>query len=175
MNTKILAKYRGSILWRGILAIVLGLIVMLFVRGTLEFLVIAIGIFAVLDGVFLISGAFGAKEHGKWWIFLVEGIISLIFGVMVFAWPAITVTILLYLVAAWAIITGLIEMIVGMTEDEGVIGKWLLTITGILSLIIGILMFLFPLKTLEVVMWLVGLYAFIVGVALTIFSFQLKE
>ncbi|MCL5795325.1 MAG: DUF308 domain-containing protein [Patescibacteria group bacterium] len=175
MNTKILAKYRGMILGRGILAIILGLFVMFFVKTTLAFLVVAIGVFALLDGIFLIAGAFSAKEHKKWGVFLAEGIISLIFGVMVFAWPAITVTILLYLVATWAVITGVIEMMVGFSEEEGVIGKWLLVTTGVLSLVIGILMFFFPLKTLEIVMWLVGLYAFIIGLALTIFSFQLKN
>lgn len=174
MNTNILAKYRGAILARGIVAIIIGLVVMFFTQATLAVLVLIIGIFAILDGIILIFGAFSAKEHGKWWVFLLEGVISIIFGIILFTWPAITILIVLYLIAFWAIITGLIEMIVGFSEEEGVIGKWLLATVGILSLIIGILMLFAPLKTIEVVMWLIGLYAFIVGIGMLIFGFQLK-
>ncbi len=174
MSKNVLAKYRGAVLTRGILAILVGLLMMLYTGATLQFIIILIGVFALIDGAILIIGSFTAKEHNKWWVFLVEGLLSLAFGIILFSWPAMTVILMLYIVAIWAIITGLMEMIVGFAEEEGVVGKWLLATTGVLSLIIGVLMLLAPAKTLEIVVWLIGLYAFVVGVAMTIFGIQIK-
>lgn len=175
MGKNILAKYRGAILARGLVAIAIGILVMCFTQVTLEFLVVLMSVFALIDGLILIIGSFFAKEHNKWWVFLLEGIFSFAFGIVLITYPAITVVILLYLIAIWAIITGLIELVIGFAEDEGVLGKWLLATTGVLSVIIGILMLVAPIKTLEVVIWLVGLYAFIVGIAMTIFSMQIRN
>lgn len=174
MGKNILAKYRGAVLFRGILAVLVGLLMMIYTGTTLQFLVILIGVFAIVDGLILIVSSFTAKEHNKWWVFLIEGLLSLAFGIILFSWPAMTVVLMLYMVAIWAIVTGLMEMIVGFAEGEEVVGKWLLATTGILSLIIGVLMLLAPVKTLEIVVWLIGLYAFIVGVAMTIFGLQIK-
>ncbi len=175
MDTNILAKYRGSILTRGILAIILGLVIMFFTQSTVWFLIVFIGVFAILNGLVLFISAFGAKKHNQWWVLMIEGLISVLFGVILFAWPAITLEVVIFLVALWAVVTGLMETIVGFSIPEGSIGKWALAFGGILSIILGILLFVIPDKTITVIVWIIGLYAFVVGIALTVFGFQIKS
>lgn len=176
MNKNVLGKYWGAILFRGILAIIFGLVALFWTKLTLELFVLFFAAYAIISGIVLIFGSFKAmKEHGRWWLFLLEGILGLAVGIVILTWPVVTVLILLYFVAIWAVVTGIIELAVGFSESEDVVGKWLLTTTGIISLIIGIIMLFAPVKTLEVVIWLVGLYALLFGISISIFSLQIKK
>ncbi len=176
MNKNVLSKYWGAILFRGILAILFGLVALFWTGITIEVLVILFALYALIGGVVSIIGSFMAmKDHSNWWMYLLQGIAGVVIGIMVFTWPAITVLILLYFVAIWAIISGIIEIIVSFSEKEEVIGKWVLGTTGIISLIIGFTLFFFPVVSIELLIWIIGVYALIFGVSLSILSFQIKK
>jgi len=176
MNKNVLSKYWGAILFRGILAILFGLVALFWTGITIEVLVILFALYALIGGVVSMIGSFMAmKDHSNWWMYLLQGIAGVVIGIMVFSWPAITVLILLYFVAIWAIVSGFIEIIVSFSEKEEVVGKWVLGTAGVMSLIIGLCLFLFPAVSVELLIWIIGIYALIFGISLCMFSFQIKK
>jgi len=92
---------------------------------TLTVLVFLFGAYALVDGVFAIIA--GVKSHGqykRWWLLLIEGLLSVAAGVYAFAVPAMTAFILLILIASWAIVTGLFEIAAAIQLRKHVKGEW---------------------------------------------------
>lgn len=175
MEEKKLAKHWWAILIRGIVAIAFAFLAFLATGFTLKLLLIFLGLYFLLDGLFAIIGSFmAAKDHKKWWILLLEGIISLAAGIVVFIWPAATLIVLVYLVAIWAIITGVFEFLASVMASWAAPGKIFIGITGVLSVILGIVIFSYPLLTITAIIWLLGIYAIVTGLSLIFFSFKLR-
>lgn len=163
------------ILLRGIIAIIFALLAFLATGFTLKLLLIFLGIFLLLDGLLAIIGSFIAIGHKNWWLLLLEGAISLGAGIIVFALPSITLLVLVYLVAFWAVITGLFEFLASIMATWAAPGKIFLGLTGVLSVILGIIIFFNPAFSIVAAIWLLGIYALIAGLSLIFFSFKVKS
>lgn len=174
MEEKKLAKHWWAILIRGIVAVLFAFLAIFATGFTLNILLIFLGIYLLLDGLFAVIGSLSATDHKNWWMLLLEGLISIGAGVIVFVWPGITLLILVYLVAIWAIITGIFEFLASLSATWAQPGKIFLGVVGVLSVILGIVIFLNPLFSLTAVVWLIGIYALVIGLALIFFSFKLK-
>lgn len=174
MEEKKLAKHWWAIFLRGIVAIVFAFLAFLATGFTLELLIIFLGIYLLLDGLFSVIGSFMAIGHGKWWVLMLEGIVSLAAGIFVFVLPDVTLLILVYLVAIWAIITGIFEFLASVAASWAAPGKIFIGVTGVLSVILGIIIFIYPLFTVTAIIWLIGIYALLIGLSLVFFSFKLK-
>src|SRR5262249_58994792 len=97
---------------RGIFAILFGLAAFVIPGVTLAVLVALFGAYAVIDGVLaIIAGIRAAERHERWWSPVLKGLAGIVAGVLIFAWPALTVLLLLYLMAGWAIVTGVLELV----------------------------------------------------------------
>ncbi|MFA6492754.1 MAG: HdeD family acid-resistance protein [Patescibacteria group bacterium] len=176
MGTKNLSNYWWIVLIRGIVAIIFAFLALFWTGFTLELIVIFFGVYALLDGIFAIFAAIKAiANHRKWWLLLLEGIIGIVVAITVFSWPVLTAVVFVYLIAIWAILTGILEFFVGLAAPWEAIGKWLVIFTGILSIILGVIMLSMPLISIVLLIWLVGIYALVAGLMLVIFSFQLKS
>jgi uncharacterized membrane protein HdeD (DUF308 family) len=124
-----------------------------------------------VDGVLaLVAG--GMTRSG---LFLIEGVASVIAGILTFVWPSITAVVLLVLVAAWAIITGLIELYAAIRLRRLIRNEWLLLLGGAASVIFGILLVVNPSAGLLTLTWLVGAYALIFGVVLVALAWRLRS
>lgn len=175
MEPKQLAKHWWAILIRGIVAVIFAILLVTATGFTLEILIILLGVYLLLDGLLAVIASFvAASNHKSWWLLLFEGLITLAAGIFVFASPSLTLVILVYLVAAWAIITGLLEFVASLIATWAIPGKVFLGVTGVLSVILGIIIFLYPVISLVTMVWLVAIYGFVVGLSLIIFSFKLK-
>lgn len=175
MEEKNLAKHWWAILIRGIVAVLFAILLVTATGFTLNVLIILLGLYLLLDGLFaVIASLVAASKHKSWWLLLLEGIVSVAAGIFVFALPTLTLVILVYLVAAWAIITGLLEFVASLIATWALPGKIFLGVTGVISVILGIIIFLYPVISLEAMIWLVAIYALVVGLTLIIFSFKLK-
>jgi uncharacterized membrane protein HdeD (DUF308 family) len=165
-----LAMYTGSwwaLVLRGLAAIIFGVLAFIWPRITLTALVIIWGAYALVDGVFAIAA--GVKSYGenrRWWVLLIEGILSVIAGVLAFAIPGITALVLLILIGAWAIVTGAFEIAAAIQLRKYVRGEWLLALAGVCSIIFGILLFLNPRAGALAVVWIIGAYAIVFGALL---------
>jgi uncharacterized membrane protein HdeD (DUF308 family) len=157
---------------RGLVAVLFGLFTF-FVPGiTLVTLVLLFGAYALVDGLFNIVAFFRVASHH--WALLVEGAIGIIAGVLTFAWPAITALVLLYVIAFWAMFTGIFEIIAGIRLRKVITNEWLLLVMGAFSFLFGVLILVAPgAGALAIVLW-IGVYALVFGVFLLALAFRLR-
>ncbi len=171
-RTQVPGQSWWSLLARGIIAVLFGLAALFWPGLTLLVLVYIFGAFALVEGIIAIYHSFQERSmQTNWWMLLLEGIAGVILGILVFIWPGITALVLLYLIAAWAIITGIIELVAAFTTGMG----WVLAIAGALSILLGIVLFARPVAGILSLVWLIGIYAIIWGVLLIIRAFQARS
>ena len=160
---------------RGILAILLGLAAIVLPGVTLAVLITLFGAYAVVDGVLaIIAGVRAAERHERWWSPVLKGLAGIAAGVMAFIWPALTALALLYLIAGWAIVTGVLEVVAAVHLHRAH-GEWLLIINGVLSILFGLLIVVWPGAGLITLLWMIGVYAVIFGATLLVLAIRLRS
>ena len=170
----VFARSWWALLLRGIAAVAFGVLAFVWPGITLTALVLLWGAYAFVDGAF--SMIAGVKSHGestRWWVLLVEGILGVAAGVIAFMIPGITALILLLLIAAWAIVTGVFEIAAAIQMRKYIRGEWLLILAGIASIIFGVLLFINPAAGALAVVWLIGAYAIVFGILMIALSLRL--
>ncbi|MBX2997627.1 MAG: HdeD family acid-resistance protein [Caldilineaceae bacterium] len=159
---------------RGIAAVILGVAVLAMPGIALSVLVLLWGAYAVVDGIFALVMAFQGRTTHRW-ITGLEGVISIIAGVATFFWPGITAMVLLYVVAVWAILTGILELIAAIQLRKEISGEFWMGLGGVLSVVFGVLLILFPGAGMLSLLWMLGVYEIGFGIALVILGVQLRR
>ena len=175
----------GWFLFRGVLAIALGVVALLFPFSAVIAFTILFAAFAFVDGIAsIISGIVGARHKAeRGWLLVLSGLVGVAVGVLFILMPALaTLTyaiVNLALVAAWAIITGVLELTAAVRLRKEIKGEWLLALAGIFSIALGIafvwIMLSDPLATLLSVAWIIGFYALAAGVVLVVQALRLRK
>ena len=161
---------------RGALAIVFGLLAFVNPAITLAAMVLLFGAYSLVDGVFaIIAGLRAAQRHERWWPFALEGLAGVVIAVIAFARPAATAFALLMLVSAWAVISGVFRIAAAVKLRKEIEGEWLLIANGVLSVLFGIYIIVFPGAGLVTLVWLIGVYAMIFGIILLALAFRLRS
>lgn len=163
---------------RGVLAVIFGAIAIRSPNVAAAALVVVFAIYAFLDGIleFVVAGRLG-RSGQRWGWYVFEGIVTIAIGVIALAYPAITIVALVLLIAIRAIALGIFELAAAFSSDE-LVGsddhgsRWLLGITGALSIVLGILLLGRPLAGAAALIWAIGIYAVVYGVML--FAFGLR-
>jgi uncharacterized membrane protein HdeD (DUF308 family) len=169
-----MARNWWTLLVRGIVAVILGIAVLVWPGIALSALVFLWGAYAVVDGIFALVMAFrGQPAYANRWVVALQGTVSLIAGVIAFVWPGITALALLYLVAFWAIFTGILELVAAIQLRKELTGEFWLGLDGVLSIVFGALLIFYPSAGLLSIVWLLGIYAIVYGAALIILGFRL--
>jgi uncharacterized membrane protein HdeD (DUF308 family) len=170
----IIRKNWWSLVIRGLAAICLGVITVARPRSSVESLTQFFFAYALIDGLVGIAGAIRAAEAEQRWASLfVEGLAGVAAAVIAITWPDSFVQ-LAYVIAGWALITGVLELISARRLRRDVAGEWLLTSSGVASLILGALMIVLPLAgPPPVAMWL-GVYSLLFGALLVRLGFRLR-
>lgn len=160
---------------RGLVAIICGIISFAAPGAALAVLVALFGAYALVDGIFAIVSAFRAiKGHKRWGSFLLEGAAGVIAGLVTFFAPGITFAFLLLVVAFWAIVTGVLEIAAAIRMRKHLPGEWFLLLTGILSVLFGLVVLWRPLVgALAITFWL-GAYLVLIGILLLALGFRLR-
>jgi uncharacterized membrane protein HdeD (DUF308 family) len=166
----VVAQHWWVLLLRGIVAIVLGIIAFLWPGITLASLVLLIGICCFADGIAAIAG--GLK--GRFWQSTLIGVVSILAGLAAFFYPGLTAMVLLYLIAFWAILRGVFDILAAIEFRKVIEGEFLLALAGLASIAFGVLILLNPGAGALSIVWLLGAYAFVFGVILVILSFRVK-
>ena len=171
----VLARNWWALALRGLLAIVFGLVAFALPGPTLAALVILFGAYALVDGIFaLVAAVRAAEAHERWWLFVLEGIAGIAAGLITFAWPGITALVLLYLIAWWAIITGIFEIAAAIRLRKEITGEFWLALGGAASVIFGLILLFRPGVGALAVIWLIGTYALVFGLLLVMLGFRLR-
>jgi uncharacterized membrane protein HdeD (DUF308 family) len=159
---------------RGFAAILFGAAVFLSPVGVLAAIVALVAAYFLVDGVFTVIYAVQHRSQSRWWIMLLEGFIGIIGGIAAFLYPDITALVLLYIVAFWALLTGLMEIIFAIQMRKEITNEFWMILSGILSIVFGALLIFFPGVGIFSVLTLVGAYAFVFGIFMIIFAFRVK-
>jgi uncharacterized membrane protein HdeD (DUF308 family) len=176
-----MAEKKSSWLWRllaGIILVILGIAILVYPDVTLAIIVLLVGIFLIIAGLFELIFGFSAEAKGARWLFILKGIINLLLGIVLLVYPDITLTIFVYIVAAWAIVWGIFELLATfMVPKEqshavyGTGGKWVGVIIGLIAIAFGIVIAVYPDATLSIIIYLVGFLVIAVGILMAINSF----
>jgi uncharacterized membrane protein HdeD (DUF308 family) len=165
------------ILLRGIAAVIFGILAFVWPGITIASLVLLWGAYAIADGIFALWAALsggGAGPGTRWWLAIV-GILGIAAGIIAFVWPVLTAGVLLLMIAAWAIVTGIMEIIGAIALRKEIEGEWWLILAGILSVLFGLLMFMQPAAGALAVVWMIGAFAILFGVDHIALALRLKK
>jgi uncharacterized membrane protein HdeD (DUF308 family) len=163
-----------ALLLRGIASLLFGAFTFVRPDVSLAALVVVFGAFAFVDGVFAIVSATNRKrDRAPWWVMVLQGLAGIAMGVTTWTWPGVTVLVLVYLIATWALVTGVFEVVAALRLRKQLRGEWLLALSGIASVALGVAFALFPRAgALALTLW-IGAYAFVMGPVLIALSIRL--
>ena len=171
----VLARNWWALAMRGVLGIALGIITFLVPAATMLSLVLLFAAYALVDGVFAIVAAVrAARQHERWGLLVLEGLVDIAAGVLAVLWPGLTVIAFVLLVAAWALVSGALMLAAAFRLDADH-GRWWLVIGGVASLVYGALLVVAPLIGALVLTWWLGAYALVFGGALLFLAFKLRS
>ena len=174
-ETTLHARMAWAVAARGLLALLFGGVALIFTRATLFALVVTFGVFALLSGVASLVAAFHAQRlHRRWGWLVASGALSLIAGVVSLVWPGLTVVAMVYLVASWAVLTGVAESVFAIRSPGAAAPVWLLGLCGALSVVFGFLLAIWPGVGALTLTVLVGDFALIYGVLLLATAYRLR-
>jgi uncharacterized membrane protein HdeD (DUF308 family) len=176
MPANVLSSKWWTFVIRGVLAIVFGLLAFLLPGITLLGLIFLFGAYTLADGVFNIIGAFQPDhQNRRWWVLLLEGIVSIAAGVIAFVYPGITALALLFVIAAWALVTGVLEIVAAIRLRRQIRGEWMLILAGVLSIVFAVLIVARPGVGALALVWWIGAYAIAWGALLIALGFRLRS
>ncbi len=171
----VLATNWWALALRGVFAILFAILTFAIPGMTIAVLVILFGAYALVDGIFaIISAVRAAQGHRRWGAFLAEGAVGILAGIVTLTMPVAIAAVLVYIVAFWAIVTGVLEIAAAVRLRRHIQGEWMLILSGIISVLFGIVCFWAPgVGALAIVLWL-GVYAMIFGILLLGLAFRIR-
>jgi len=171
-----LAQNWWAVVLRGVCAVLFGLCAFVWPGITLGALVILYGAYALADGVLAVLAAVTSRRSGEFpWGLLLAGLAAIAAGVVTFLWPGLTALLLLYLIAAWAIVRGVFEVVAAIALRKEMEHEWLLAASGALSVVLGIFLVLAPGAGALALLWAIGAFAIAAGALMIALGFRLKS
>ena len=159
-----------SLLLRGIFIIILGVVAFIWPVLTIGVLILFFGAFALVDGIFaVVISLIKHKTIPLWGLMLAGGIAGIVVGILVFMAPLLAGLVLVYLIAAWLVVTGIIRIVTAILARKG--GPLVL---GIVSVCFGVAIFLIPLAIVLATLWIIAAFAIIIGIFLIVASVQAR-
>lgn len=171
----LLARNWWTVALRGVIAILFGIVVLVWPSITLRALVILFALLALASGFLSLGTVVSQRRIDEpWWLLLLEGIFGIAVGIIILNWQEITGLVLVYWIAGWAILSGLLELVVAIQLRRQIKNEVLLVAAGIASLLFGLLLVIWPVTSALAILWLMGAYALIFGVLLLILAWRLR-
>ena len=161
---QLLVKNWWALEARGALTIVFGLLALLLPGMTRGALVLLFGLYALAESAVLLFMSFRWRRASHWWMTLLQGIAGAAAGIGAFAWPEITSVTLLFIIVAWAIATGLLELAGALVLRKEPRGEWLLVLSGLVSLFFAYRLLANPAVGARVLLPVIGIYAVLFGI-----------
>ena len=171
-----LARWWWTFILRGILAIAFGVIAFLVPALGLAALVGLFAAWALVDGVTSVFAGWRLRGSARsWWLQLLEGVVSIAAGIFALLLPpALVASLLVVIIGAWSIVTGLFEIVMAIRLREEIKGEFWLGLAGVASILFGVVLFLFPAAGVLTVIWLIASFAIVFGVFLIVLGWRLR-
>lgn len=169
----IVVKNWWSLMIRGLAAILLGVLTLIWGQITIDTVALFFATYAVFDGLVAIAAAVRAgEEHERWHVLMTEGIVGVVAAILLFIVPGSLSTI--HVIAGWALLTGALELLASVRLRQDIPGEWLLATSGVASIVLGIVMVSVPLAGVLTVALEIASYALIFGVLLLVLGYKLR-
>jgi uncharacterized membrane protein HdeD (DUF308 family) len=159
---------------RGVFAILFGLLAFVAPGATLITLIFVYGFYAILNGGFALYAAWNLRSYDRWWVFLLEGLLGIAAGVIAFVYPGAAAVAFLAIIAVWAILVGILQIVAAIRLRQMIENEWSLGLGGLLSVVFGVLLVVWPRSGLVAISWIIGFYAAAFGVMLLILGSRLR-
>ena len=174
-GTVALARWWWTFVVRGLLAIAFGVLAVFAPGLGIAVLVGLFAAWALIDGVTsLVTGIGGRNRDKSWWLEILEGVVSIIAGIIALVFPVLAADVLVIIIAAWAIVTGIFEIIAAIRLREQIRGEFWLGLAGLASILFGVILLVFPGVGALSLVWLIGSFALVFGVFLVILGWRLR-
>jgi uncharacterized membrane protein HdeD (DUF308 family) len=161
---------------RGLAAVLFGVLAFVWPGATLITLIWLFGAFALVNGILSLAVAMRApKGYPRFGSLILGGLLGILAGLLAFIMPGITALGLLILIAAWAMLTGILEIAAAIKLRKAITNEWLLVLAGIASVAFGVLLMLQPAAGALVLVWWVGAYALVLGILLFVFALRMRR
>ncbi len=163
------------VLVRGIIAILFGIVAVIWPGITVWALVIVFGIYTLVDGIMLATHAIRDRVHlVSWGVLLLTGMVSIAVGLIAMFWPSITVVALFWVIAFYAVVFGVLGMIAAFTHRASSGWGWSLA-SATISVVFGLVLFFFPKTSITALAVLAGIWAIIFGMLLLFIAFRARS
>ncbi|MCW2504615.1 MAG: hypothetical protein JWO79_2899 [Actinomycetia bacterium] len=172
-----LARNWGAVALRGGVAVLFGVLALVWPGMTVLVLVALFGAYALVDGVTALFTAIrgGPRAMGRRGWLVLEGIAGLAAGILTLLWPGITAVVLVWLIGGWAVVTGVLEIAAAIRLRKEIEGEWMLILAGIASVFFGVLLIALPGPGALALAWLIGVYAIVFGVLELALALRLRR
>jgi uncharacterized membrane protein HdeD (DUF308 family) len=162
---------------RGVVTFLFGMLALLLPEMAVFTLVLTFGAYAVVAGVFDVLAAVRTRAPGATpsWALFASGVVSVLLGLVALFSPGLTATPLLYLIATWALATGILEIAAAAHLRKEIRGEWLLVASGIASVAFGAFLVAFPRAGALALLFWIGAYALLLGVLLVLLGAELRR
>lgn len=162
--------------FRGVVAILFGALALMWPGLTLLWLVALFAAYALLSGCVAVAGVVNAKKNNDdpRWLLLLLGVVSIGAGIIALVHPALTALILILVIGANALITGVLDIAIALRLRKMIHGEGLMFLNGAAAIVFGVLTFLFPSAGALAFAWLISLYALVTGALLLAFALRMR-
>ena len=161
---------------RGLAAVIFGILAFAWPGITLLTLIWLFGAFALVNGILsLVLATKAPKGYPRFGSLILGGLLGILAGLLTFVMPGITALGLLILIAAWALVTGILEIVAAIKLRKTITGEWMLILAGLASVAFGVLLILQPAAgALVMVLW-IGAYALVFGILLFVLALKMRS
>jgi len=176
MSESVLSRNWWMVLLRGLLAIAFGVLAFTQTGITLAALILFVGAFALIEGVMATIASIRVRRMDRdWWVLLMEGLFGVAIGLITFLNPAITVLALSFYIATWAVTLGVLRIVSAIQLRRVIKGEVWLILSGLVSMLFGVLMLVFPGAGALALVAYIGVWAMLTGCALVLLSIRLRN
>ena len=170
-----LARNWWAVALRGVFAMLFGLVALFWPFTTILSLTVLFAVYMLADGAFaIVAGMRAAARHERWGVLVLEGIVDLLAGLGALLLPGLTVLVFVAVLGIWAVVSG-VAMMAASFRLNAQHGRWLLGLSGLVSIVWGVVLYLSPVTGAVVLTWWLGGYAFVFGILLIVLAFRLRN
>ena len=161
---------------RGLVAIAFGLLVLMRPGVTIVALMVFVAAYALADGIVTIVSALRLRQvFDRWWVLLIQGLISAVFGVLAFAYPGLSLLYIVVWVSLWMLFAAMAQFLLARAQRAmGGSSLWA-TLGGIISLVLAVLAWVYPGRTILLVVSLMAWFALFGGAVQLIVAFRVRS
>lgn len=161
---------------RGLAAVLFGIAALAWPGLTVAMLVLLFAAYALVDGVFGVVDSIRYRDRiVNWGLWLLEGVLGIAVGALTLFMPGVTAFVLLMFIAGWAIVGGVLRIVAAIQLRKRIEGEWLMVLSGVLSILFGILLFAMPVVGVLSLAWLIGFWAVLFGAVMIALAFRLRR